>query len=238
MTAYSVESGDSANWTLQPPSTPSARMIASAALRSRWWTWSVSVWTGATTIESPVWTPSGSTFSIEHTAMHVSSASRMTSYSISCQPTRQRSIITCLIGLARRPERTRSQYASSVSTMPPPVPPSVNAGRMIAGRPISASAASAEAWRASSSGPSTMYDGAYGWSIRSRRSRNASRSSAMRIASSGVPSSRTSCRSSTPASASAVARLSAVWPPSPASRPSGFSRAMTASIASTVRGSR
>ena len=38
MTAYSVESGESANWTLQPPSTPSARMIASAALRSRWWT--------------------------------------------------------------------------------------------------------------------------------------------------------------------------------------------------------
>ena len=28
-------------------------MIASAALRSRWWTASVSVWTGATTIESP-----------------------------------------------------------------------------------------------------------------------------------------------------------------------------------------
>ncbi len=136
ITAYSVESGESANWTLQPPSTPSARMIASAAERSRWWTWSVSVWTGATTIESPVCTPSGSTFSIEHTAMHVSSASRMTSYSISCQPTRQRSIITCLIGLARRPARTRSQYASSVSTMPPPVPPSVNAGRMIAGSPI------------------------------------------------------------------------------------------------------
>ena len=109
ITAYSVESGDSANWTLQPPSTPSARMIASAALRSRWWIWSVSVWTGATTIESPVWMPSGSTFSIEHTAMHVSSASRMTSYSTSCQPTRQRSTITWLIGLARKPARIRSQ---------------------------------------------------------------------------------------------------------------------------------
>jgi hypothetical protein len=35
MTAYSVESGLSANWTLQPPSTPSARMMARAALRSR-----------------------------------------------------------------------------------------------------------------------------------------------------------------------------------------------------------
>ena len=109
ITAYSVESGDSANWTLQPPSTPSARMIARAALRSRWWTASVSVWTGATTIESPVWTPSGSTFSIEHTAMQVSSASRITSYSISCQPTRHRSTITWSMGLARRPARTRSR---------------------------------------------------------------------------------------------------------------------------------
>ncbi len=77
--------------------------MARAALRRRWWTASVRVWTGATTIESPVCTPSGSTFSIEHTAMHVSSASRMTSYSTSCQPTRQRSTMTCLIGLARRP---------------------------------------------------------------------------------------------------------------------------------------
>ena len=109
MTAYSVESGESANWTLQPPSTPSARMIASAALRRRWWTASVSVWTGATTIESPVWTPSGSTFSIEQTAMHVSSASRMTSYSTSCQPTRQRSTMTWPIGLARSPARMRSR---------------------------------------------------------------------------------------------------------------------------------
>ena len=105
ITAYSVESGDSANWTLQPPSTPSARMIARAALRRRWWTASVSVWTGATTIESPVWTPSGSTFSIEHTAMHVSSASRITSYSISCQPTRHFSTMTWPMGLARSPAR-------------------------------------------------------------------------------------------------------------------------------------
>ncbi len=84
-------------------------MIASAALRSRWWTASVRVWTGATTIESPVWTPSGSTFSMPQTAMQVSSASRMTSYSISCQPTRQRSTMTWPIGLARSPARTRSR---------------------------------------------------------------------------------------------------------------------------------
>ena len=82
--------------------------------------------------------------------MHVSSASRMTSYSISCQPTRQRSTITWPIGLARRPARTRSRYAASVSTMPPPVPPSVNAGRTIAGRPIVVERRSADAGAPSS----------------------------------------------------------------------------------------
>ena len=40
--------------------------------------------------------------------------------------------------------------------MPPPVPPSVKAGRMIAGSPISASAASAEASRSASVAPSTI----------------------------------------------------------------------------------
>ncbi len=165
-------------------------MIARAALRSRWWTASVRVWTGATTIESPVWTPSGSTFSIEHTAMQVSSASRMTSYSISCHPTRQRSTMTWPIGLARSPARIRSRYAGSVSTIPPPVPPSVKAGRTMAGKPIVSRAASDEACRSAGVAPPTIALGAYGWPIRSSRSRNASRSSAIRIASSGVPSSR------------------------------------------------
>ena len=90
----------------------------------------------------------------------------------------------------------------------------------------------------SPSASSTIQLGAYGWPIRSSRSRNASRSSAIWIASSGVPSSLMSWRSKTPARARAVARLSAVWPPSPASRPSGRSLAMTASTASTVSGSR
>ena len=157
--------------------------------------------------------------------MHVSSASRMTSYSISCQPTRQRSTMTWPIGLARRPARTRSRYSASVPTMPPPVPPSVNAGRTIAGRPISARA-QRRPTRSRSSGeaPSTIADGAYGWPIRSSRSRNRSRSSAISIASSGVPEEPDGWRSNTPARASATARLSAVWPPRPASRPSGRSR--------------
>ncbi len=142
------------------------------------------------------------------------------------------------MGLARSPARMRSRYASSVSTMPPPVPPSVKAGRTMAGSPMVSSASSDEAARASGVTPSTMNEGAYGWPSRSRRSRNASRSSAMRMASSGVPSRRTSWRSKTPASARAVARLRAVWPPSPARMPSGRSFAITASTASTVSGSR
>jgi hypothetical protein len=142
-------------------------------------------------MESPVWTPSGSTFSIEQTAMHVSAASRITSYSISCQPTRTFSTMTWSIGLARSPARTRSRYSTSVSTIPPPVPPRVNAGRTIAGRPIVARAAAALAERSMSVAPSTIADGAYGCPSRSRRSRNFSRSSAISIASSGVPSSRT-----------------------------------------------
>ena len=193
-------------------------MMARAALRSRWWTASVRVWTGATTIESPVWTPSGSTFSIEHTAMHVSSASRMTSYSISCQPTRQRSTITWPIGLARSPARTRSRYAASVSTMPPPVPPSVKAGRTMAGRPISRERATLARPRRR---PST---------IQRRRVRLADpvEQVAERLAVLGHldrlerrPEQADRVALEDAGLGQGVARFSAVWPPRPASRPSG-----------------
>ena len=40
-------------------------MIANDASRITWNSRSVSVWIGATVIESPVWTPIGSTFSME-----------------------------------------------------------------------------------------------------------------------------------------------------------------------------
>lgn len=41
-------------WTLEPPhSTPISLMIATAASRSLWYSLSVSVWAGATVIESP-----------------------------------------------------------------------------------------------------------------------------------------------------------------------------------------
>src|SRR5438094_7712561 len=63
-----------ANWMLLPPvSTPISRMMAMAASRIRWYSLSVSVWAGATVMESPVWTPMGTKFSIEQT-MTTSSA--------------------------------------------------------------------------------------------------------------------------------------------------------------------
>ena len=71
---------------LQPPSMPSARMILRAAERSIWWSSSDSVCDGATTMDSPVWMPIGSMFSMLQMVMQVSLASRITSYSNSFQP--------------------------------------------------------------------------------------------------------------------------------------------------------
>jgi len=78
---------------LQPPaSTPISRMMAIAASRIRWYSRSVSVIAGATVIESPVCTPIGSRFSIEHTITTLSRRSRITSSSNSFQPRTLRSM--------------------------------------------------------------------------------------------------------------------------------------------------
>ena len=57
-----------------------------ASSRISWYWRSVSVWAGATVIESPVCTPIGSRFSIEQTTTKLSLQSRMTSSSYSFQP--------------------------------------------------------------------------------------------------------------------------------------------------------
>ena len=108
MTKYSWLPGARANWTLQPPAMSRVLMIRSAALRSCWCSRSVSVCEGATTIESPVCTPIGSRFSMLHTVMQVPAASRITSYSISRQPTSERSSSTWPIGDAASPALTIS----------------------------------------------------------------------------------------------------------------------------------
>ena len=103
----------------------------------RWYSTSVSVWAGATVIESPVWTPIGSRFSIEQMTTQLSARSRMTSSSNSFQPAIERSMRISLIGLASRPAAAMRSNSSGVAAMPVPLPPRMYAGRMITGRPIS-----------------------------------------------------------------------------------------------------
>src|SRR6266571_9496205 len=68
MTTIRPVAGWTANWMLDPPvSTPMRRITAAPALRMAWYSASLSVWAGATVMESPVWTPMGSRFSMEHT---------------------------------------------------------------------------------------------------------------------------------------------------------------------------
>eukprot|EP00961_Rhodomonas_salina_P112367 1512175-Rhodomonas_salina.2 len=54
-------------------------------------------WEGATTIDSPVWMPSGSKFSMLQTVMQLPHASRTTSYSISFHPRSDFSTRTCAL---------------------------------------------------------------------------------------------------------------------------------------------
>ena len=144
MTTISSVAGLTANWTFEPPvSTPTARITAIAWSRSCWYWRSLSVICGATVTESPVWTPIGSTFSIEQTITTLSAWSRITSSSNSPQPSTDSSISTCPIGDAASPRATTRWKSSSVRAMPPPRPPSVKAGRTIRGRPNVSSAARA-----------------------------------------------------------------------------------------------
>ena len=57
--------------------------------------------------------------------MQVSAASRITSYSTSFQPSRERSTSTCVIGLASSPDWAIASSSAGVRAKPPPVPPSV-----------------------------------------------------------------------------------------------------------------
>ena len=227
----SILCGARANWLLHPPSTPSALMIFMLAVRSIWCSRSVRVWVGAITMLSPVCTPIGSIFSILHTVMQLSLPSRIISYSISFQPTKLFSISTWCTGLTARPLAATALNVSIVEACPPPVPPSVKAGRTTTGRPIVSAAA-----KASFISVAIMLSGT-GSPISSSIFLNRSRSSALRMVSIGVPSERTLYLSRTPASARSTAILSPVCPPSVGSKPSGRSFAMIRSMTSTVSGS-
>ena len=113
MTTMRPVSGSIANCTFEPPvSTPISRKTAIEASRMIWYSLSVSVSAGATVIESPVWTPIGSTFSIEQMMMQLSALSRTTSISNSFQPSTDSSIRTSFVGEASRPRSTMSRNSS------------------------------------------------------------------------------------------------------------------------------
>ena len=232
MTAYSKLSGSSASCTLQPPTMFSSVTISSDALRSICTSLSDRVSAGETTMLSPVWTPTGSTFSMEQMAITFPFASRIVSNSISFQPAIDFSIRICVIGERSSPFPAITLSSSSSRAIPPPVPPSVNAGRTMTGYPIDAAACSA------SSTVTAIPEATTGWPIFSIALRKRSRSSAFLIASTSVPSRRTPCSSSHPFSESFIASVSPVCPPSPASRLSGFSFSMIRFSVSSFSGSR
>ncbi len=224
--------GFTANWMLEPPvSTPISRITAIAASRMRWYSLSVSVWAGATVMESPVWIPMGSRFSMEQTITTLSRRSRMSSSSNSFQPITDSSTRTSEMGERSRPRATISSYSSSFQAMPPPEPPRVKAGRITQGRPIRSRTPRA------SSGERTNPERGRSRPIRSMACLNRSRSSALWIVSIEAPSISTPYRSRTPRSASATAVFSPVWPPRVGRRASGRSLSITFSTASGVTGS-
>ena len=113
MTTISPVSGQMPNCTLLPPvCTPTARMMANAASRMRWYSLSESVMMGATVTLSPVCTPMGSMFSMPQTMMQLSLRSRTTSSSYSFQPRTLLSMSTWPIMLAERPRRMMSSNSS------------------------------------------------------------------------------------------------------------------------------
>ena len=84
-------------------------------------------------MESPVCTPIGSTFSIEHTITALSAPSRITSSSNSFQPTIDSSTRTSLTGLAASARAAAIASSGRSWANPLPPPPSVNDGRRISG---------------------------------------------------------------------------------------------------------
>ena len=127
-------SGLTANWILQPPvSTPTSRIMAIDRSRSFWYSTSVNVSAGATVIESPVWTPIGSIFSILQTITTLSALSRMTSSSYSFQPMIDSSMRTSDVGLWRSPAPAIWRRDSSSNAMPDPSPPIVKDGLITTG---------------------------------------------------------------------------------------------------------
>ena len=178
-----------------------------------------------------MWTPIGSTFSIEQMTTQLSAWSRMTSSSYSFQPAIDFSIRITEMGLAAIPVSAKYSNSSAFDAMPVPRPPRMYAGRITTGRPSSATTA-----RASSMVWATP-EGGTPRPISCMAILKRSRSSAVAMASASAPMSSTPYWSKTPASTSSMERFSAVCPPRVGSRASGRSLAMMASRTSSRKGS-
>ena len=134
ITIMRPSSGLTANWMLQPPvSTPTARITPMATSRMRWYSRSVSVIAGATVMESPVWTPIGSKFSMEQMITTLSALSRITSSSYSFHPRMDSSMRTSVTGEADRPAPAIWRSSDSSWAKPEPTPPMVKLGRTTTG---------------------------------------------------------------------------------------------------------
>ena len=90
---------------------------------------------GATVIESPVWTPIGSTFSIEQIIMQLSVLSLTTSISYSFQPATDSSTRISFVGELSIPLEAIFLNSSRVFAIPPPVQPRLKEGLQITGSP-------------------------------------------------------------------------------------------------------
>ena len=204
----SFSSGLTANCTLQPPAkSPMLRIILMAMSRIRWKAVSERVIAGATVMESPVWIPIGSIFSMVHIMTTLSFLSRSNSNSYSFQPKRALSIKTSWIGEASNPLVSKVSNWSAEWTKDAPVPPRVKEGRITSGKPNSCAISfpfkKEVAVLAGATGMSMVFNNFLNWS----------RSSVMFIASISTPIISTPNSSQTPFSSVSIQRFKAVWPP-------------------------
>ena len=183
-------------------------------------------------MESPVWTPIGSRFSMEQMTTQLSAQSRMTSISYSFHPRSDSSTRISETGERSIPLAQMVSNSSTLYAMPPPAPPRVKAGRMMSGMvPISLaiSRASSMVWATPECGRSRP--------ILSMASLKRRRSSPLSMASALAPIMRTPCLSRVPLLNRSMEQLSAVWPPRVGRSAQGCSLMMIFSTNSGVMGS-
>ena len=139
--------------------------------------------------------------------MTLSFLSRITSSSYSFHPRTDSSISASCTGERSSPRARTSSNSSRLNAMPPPVPPSVNDGRTITGKPILPANSKPSLRLLTSADLGTSRPILCIASLKNRRS------SAFLMAPMLAPMSWTLYLSRMPPSDSSTATLSAVWPP-------------------------